>query len=60
VDPQAQPDAQGWGISVITSGEIQKSRAKYTRSMLLDIHLLEGLLEMLSPDFSAPSSAQAG
>jgi len=26
VDPQAQPDAQGWGVSVITSGEIQKSR----------------------------------
>ena len=27
VDPQAQPDAQGWGISLIISGEIQKSSA---------------------------------
>ncbi|MGA7860349.1 MAG: hypothetical protein WCB19_00645, partial [Thermoplasmata archaeon] len=27
VDPEAQPDAQGWGISVIICGEIQKSSA---------------------------------
>jgi hypothetical protein len=27
VDPRAQPGTQGWGISVIISGEIQKSRA---------------------------------
>jgi hypothetical protein len=35
-------------------------RGKDARSVLVDMHLLEGLLEMLSPDVSAPSSAQAG
>jgi hypothetical protein len=34
--PWAQPGAQGWGISVISSGEIQKSRAGAASSSSTD------------------------
>ena len=30
MDPRAQPGPQGWGTSVISSGEIQESRAAAT------------------------------